>query len=77
VEEISSRIRQWLTSSLTEEEVDALAKVVPLTDIERFLLTTPVWESLALVAVALSLILGAIWWKVRTVDRRRSAAARS
>ena len=77
MEEISSRIRQWLTSSLTEEEVDALAKVVPLTDIERFLLTTPVWESLALVAVALSLILGAIWWKVRTVDRRRSAAARS
>jgi hypothetical protein len=77
VEDISSRIRQWLSSSLTEEEVDALAKVVPLTDIERFLLTTPVWESLALVAVALSLILGAIWWKVRTVDRRRSAAARS
>ena len=73
MEDISSRIRQWISSSLTEEEVDAFAKLVPITGIERFLLTTPLWKSLGLVALALTLILGLIWWKVRSVDKRRKA----
>jgi len=77
MDDISSRIRQWISTSLTEEEVDALAKLVPITGIERFLLTTPLWQSLAIVAFALALILGAIWWKVRTVDRRRKAFAKA
>jgi hypothetical protein len=73
VDDISSQVRQWLSSSFTEEEVDALAKMVPITDVERFLLTTPLWKSLALVALGVTVILGVIWWKVRTVDRRRKA----
>ena len=75
MEDLSARIRQWISSSLTEEEVDALAKLVPITGVERFLLTTPLWQSLALVALALALILAVIWWKVRTVDKRRQAVS--
>jgi len=74
VDDISSQVRHWLSSSFTEEEVDALAKMVPITDVERFLLTTPLWKSLALVTLGVTLILGLIWWKVRTVDKRRNAA---
>jgi hypothetical protein len=76
VEDISSRIRQWISSSLTEEEVDALAKLVPITGIERFLLTTPLWQSLGLVALAVALILGLIWWKVSSVDKQRKAVVK-
>jgi hypothetical protein len=71
VEEISSHIRQWISSSMTDEEVDGLAKLVPITDIERFLLTTPLWQSIGLVALVLGLILGLIWLKVKTVEKRR------
>jgi hypothetical protein len=73
VEDISSWIRHWISSSLTEEEVDAVAKLVPITGVERFLLTTPLWQSLGLVALALALILVLIWWKVRSTDKRRKA----
>ena len=76
MEDISSRIRQWISSSLTEEEVDALAKLVPITGIERFLLTTPLWQSLGLVALAVALILGLIWWKVSSVDKQRKAVVK-
>jgi len=77
MDDISSRIRQWISTSSSVREVDALAKLVPITGIERFLLTTPLWQSLAIVAFSLALILGVIWWKVRTVDRRRKAVARA
>ena len=71
MEEISSHIRQWISSSMTDEEVDGLAKLVPITDIERFLLTTPLWQSIGLVASVVGLILGLIWLKVKTVEKRR------
>ena len=77
MEDISSRIRQWISSSLTEDEVDAFAQLVPITGVERFLLTLPLWQSLGLVALALALILGLIWWKVRSVDKRRMAVAKA
>jgi hypothetical protein len=56
---------------MTDEEVDGLAKLVPITGIERFLLTTPLWQSIGLVAVVLGLILGLIWLKVKTAEKRR------
>ena len=71
MEEISSHIRQWFSSSMTDAEVDDLAKLVPITDIERFLLTTPLWQSIGLVALVLGLIFGLIWLKVKTVEKRR------
>ena len=77
MEEISSQVRQWISSSMTDEEVDGLAKLVPITGIERFLLTTPLWQSIGLVAVVLGLILGLIWLKVRTAEKRRKILANS
>ena len=73
MDDISSRIRQWMSWSLSDDEVDAFAKLMPITGIERFLLTTPLWKSLVVVALAVALILALIWWKVRAVDRRRNA----
>lgn len=59
--------------SLTEDEIDAFAKVMPITSIERFLLTTPLRKSLVVVALAVASILALIWWKIRTVDKRRKS----
>lgn len=77
MEEISSQVRQWISSSMTDEEVDGLAKLVPITGIERFLLTTPLWQSIGLVAVVLGLILGLIWLKVKTAEKRRKILVNS